>query len=181
MFNRIAIAVAATMIAGSAIAADSNSGTIIFNGTVTASACSIVAGSKAPNVDLGTVEAGILRQNGVQGVTKDVNIALEKCSNLVLADITFSDPGHNASGALLTNTASSGAATGVGVKVQYKDGQNKVTDLDMSNNVTLSMNSDTEFGTSLNTYVAQMAKVANATNVTAGAVTATLNYTITYK
>mgnify|MGYP000256857772 CR=1 FL=1 len=182
MFNRIALAVAATLcIAGTASATNTpvTQGTVTFNGTVTASACSITTGVNA-TVDLGTVESGRIRNNDTPMGT-EANIALTACSNTVLGDITFTDV--NAGGTATSYIKSTGTATGVGVKVYYKDGSSnaQATALDFSHGaVTVALNGGATFGTSLNTYInGQM--VPTGDTVAAGSVVAKLNYSVTYK
>ena len=186
MLNRIALTMAALLVTGSAVANTTNSGTVTFNGTVTASPCSISAGMDAV-VDMGQVESGVIRDGGTKSGTA-ATISLGSCSSNVIADITFTDAnaGGGTATSYLKNAATENAAAGVGVKVSYKNGAQSAgfEDLDFSNGaVTVALNGGEQFNTTLDTSInGTMVRAGGAgTTVTAGTVLAKLNYAISYK
>ncbi|ELI9003122.1 type 1 fimbrial protein [Enterobacter roggenkampii] len=76
----LAIAIAALLPAGSALAAGTSGGTVNFNGKVVTSACAISAGSANIDVDMGEVRTATLATAGSEASTaKAFAITLEDC------------------------------------------------------------------------------------------------------
>ena len=76
----LAIAIAALLPAGSALAAGTSGGTVNFNGKVVTSACAISAGSANIDVDMGEVRTATLASAGSEASTaKAFAITLEDC------------------------------------------------------------------------------------------------------
>ncbi|HCR2107787.1 type 1 fimbrial protein [Enterobacter asburiae] len=76
----LAIAIAALLPAGTALAAGTNGGTVNFSGKVVTSACAISAGSANIDVDMGEVRTATLATAGSEASTaKAFAITLEDC------------------------------------------------------------------------------------------------------
>ncbi|WNI64337.1 fimbrial protein [Enterobacter asburiae] len=76
----LAIAIAALLPAGTALAAGTSGGTVNFNGKVVTSACAISAGSANIDVDMGEVRTATLATAGsVASTAKAFAITLEDC------------------------------------------------------------------------------------------------------
>ncbi|MDO2455483.1 fimbrial protein [Enterobacter asburiae] len=76
----LAIAIAALLPAGTALAAGTSGGTVNFNGKVVTSACAISAGSANIDVDMGEVRTATLATAGSEASTaKAFAITLEDC------------------------------------------------------------------------------------------------------
>ena len=76
----LAIAIAAVLPVGSALAAGTSGGTVNFSGTVVTSACAISAGSANIDVDMGEVRTATLKTAGSEASTaKAFAITLEDC------------------------------------------------------------------------------------------------------
>ena len=76
----LAIAIAALLPAGSALAAGTSGGTVNFSGKVVTSACAISAGSANIDVDMGEVRTATLKTAGsVASTAKAFAITLEDC------------------------------------------------------------------------------------------------------
>ena len=84
----LAIAIAALLPAGTALAAGTSGGTVNFSGKVVTSACAISAGSANIDVDMGEVRTATLKTAGsVASTAKAFAIILEDCE---IADISAS-------------------------------------------------------------------------------------------
>ncbi|HHO0151077.1 TPA: fimbrial protein [Enterobacter asburiae] len=84
----LAIAIAALLPAGTALAAGTSGGTVNFSGKVVTSACAISAGSANIDVDMGEVRTATLATAGSEASTaKAFAIILEDCE---IADISAS-------------------------------------------------------------------------------------------
>ena len=84
----LAIAIAALLPAGTALAAGTSGGTVNFSGKVVTSACAISAGSANIDVDMGEVRTATLKTAGsVASTAKAFAITLEDCE---LADTSAS-------------------------------------------------------------------------------------------
>ena len=76
----LAIAIAALLPAGTALAAGTSGGTVNFSGKVVTSACAISAGSANIDVDMGEVRTATLATAGSEASTaKAFDITLEDC------------------------------------------------------------------------------------------------------
>ena len=76
----LAIAIAAVLPVGSALAAGTSGGTVNFSGKVVTSACAISAGSANIDVDMGEVRTATLKTAGsVASTAKAFAITLEDC------------------------------------------------------------------------------------------------------
>ena len=76
----LAIAIAALLPAGTALAAGTSGGTVNFSGKVVTSACAISAGSANIDVDMGEVRTATLKTAGSEASTaKAFAITLEDC------------------------------------------------------------------------------------------------------
>ena len=76
----LAIAIAALLPAGTALAAGTSGGTVNFSGKVVTSACAISAGSSNIDVDMGEVRTATLKTAGsVASTAKAFAITLEDC------------------------------------------------------------------------------------------------------
>ncbi|WP_148243844.1 fimbrial protein [Enterobacter asburiae] len=76
----LAVAIAALLPAGTALAAETSGGTVNFNGKVVTSACAISAGSANIDVDMGEVRTATLKNAGSEASTaKAFAITLEDC------------------------------------------------------------------------------------------------------
>ena len=76
----LAVAIAALLPAGTALAAGTSGGTVNFNGKVVTSACAISAGSANIDVDMGEVRTATLASAGSEASTaKAFAITLEDC------------------------------------------------------------------------------------------------------
>ena len=76
----LAIAIAALLPAGTALAAGTSGGTVNFSGKVVTSACAISAGSANIDVDMGEVRTATLKTAGTEASTaKAFAITLEDC------------------------------------------------------------------------------------------------------
>ena len=76
----LAIAIAALLPAGTALAAGTSGGTVNFSGKVVTSACAISAGSANIDVDMGEVRTATLKTAGsVASTAKAFAITLEDC------------------------------------------------------------------------------------------------------
>ncbi|WP_368542741.1 fimbrial protein [Enterobacter soli] len=86
----LAIAIAALLPAGTALAASTSGGTVNFTGKVVTSACAISAGSANIDVDMGEVRTATLAAAGSEASTaKAFAITLEDCE---IADTSASTP-----------------------------------------------------------------------------------------
>lgn len=163
-------AIAATgLFAASASAAD---GTITFNGSITASTCSINSGSPSFTVTMPTVGTTAFAAAGDYAGRTPFAISLSGCGSLTNTVNAYFEPGStvNAAGRL-NNT---GAATGV--------------DLQLLNASMGSIDLNTQAGTSTATISAGAATLnyyvqyyATTGTVGAGAVNSTVDYTIQYQ
>ena len=71
-------------------------GSVNFTGEITASACSISAGSLHQEIDLGTKSVGDLRSSPY-GEVRQFSIRLTGCSGQTIASIRLTDPNHGGS------------------------------------------------------------------------------------
>lgn len=162
---------------------DGGGGKITFTGLVISAPCSIQADDVDKQVNLGEVPASYINANShsdaVDSSLHLINCDLPNSDNgnaqkVTKVDVTFSsgsvDPSDTS---LLTNTFASGA-TNVGVRILDKN----------SSNITLGAAQTLDLIASSQTQIlpfkAWMEKIGSS-DVTPGGVTATANYTLTYK
>ncbi|HCR1077300.1 TPA: type 1 fimbrial protein [Enterobacter cloacae] len=88
-----AIAIAALLPAGTALASSTSGGTVNFSGKVVTSACAISAGSANIDVDMGEVRTATLAAAGSEASTaKAFSITLEDCEIADTSASTEDDP-----------------------------------------------------------------------------------------
>jgi major type 1 subunit fimbrin (pilin) len=167
----------AALLGTAAFSAGAVDGTITFNGKVNSNTCTINAGT-GPSfaVTLPTVGASALGTTaGTVAGTTPFNIALSACSATGTVKAYF-EPGStiNANGRL-SNTATTGAATGVDLQV-LNNSQAAINLNTQANTTTATIASN---AATLNYYVQYYNTAAAA--VGAGTVTSTVNYTIQYQ
>lgn len=149
-------------------------GTINFEGQVVDAACSVSADSANQTVTLGQVRSAKLATAGtVSGQKTAFNIVLEDCDSTVSqnAAVTFSGQEDSLQAGMLANTAGSGAATNVALKLYGPDGQ----DLNLGTESSAVTLID---GT--NTLPFSVDYIATADGVTAGNVAATATFNLHY-
>ena len=162
---------------------DGGGGKITFTGLVISAPCAIQADDVDKQVNLGEVPASYINAN-IHSEAVDSSLHLINCDlpnsdngsgvNVTKVDVTFSSGSVEPSDtSLLTNTFASGA-TNVGIRLLDKN----------SSNITLGTAQSLDLIASSQTQIlpfkAWMEKVG-AADVTPGGVTATANYTLTYK
>ena len=173
----------ATIVSGSAFAADQGSGKIKFKGVVIDAPCSIAPDSVDKEVDLGEVTTAVINANK-KSTPVAVDINLQNCvlsdpddetaTPITKVEVTFSSTATYASDtSLLSNTYASGAEN-VGVRLLDNDEANMT--LGSAKTVDLLPNSDTQ---TLH-FKARM-EVPTGTTATAGQVEANANYVLMYK
>lgn len=169
-----------TGISGSTLAADT--GTISFNGLVTDSTCSVDIGGSGANgtITLPTVSTAALQSaTHVAGRTQ-FTMKLSGCTGALTSAKAFFEPGSTVSTATgrLINTNGTGAAN---VSLQLIDGtDNRV--INVGDYSQVSSNSgfiSTASGNASLPYFVEY--YAESASVTAGAVTAQVTYSLTYK
>lgn len=174
--NLIAIAVLAASALTTQIATAA-SGTVKFEGKITADACDI-SGSKDQRVPMGTIATNSFNGAGstsnAVAASKSFELVLEKCPTTV-STATVSFDGTSVDGddkvLALTGAGTAGVATGVGI--QISDADDKVVPLHQeSSPYTL------QAGTSTLKFVARY--YATAATVGAGSANAVTNFTIVY-
>ncbi|MGF1777062.1 fimbrial protein [Vibrio nomapromontoriensis] len=168
-------------------------GTITFNGKVTAASCTVTGGatgggnaSTSLNVTMPSITTGSI------GTTKDdlagmtaFTITLTDCkSQSTTAEkmrVAFSGTGDPANQYVLKNTASTGAASGVGIQLLKEDGTS-IIDINGGSNkadeTPLPISTATAESYILNFNAAYVNVSGSAP--TAGTVTSVANYTIEY-
>lgn len=167
----------AAVFATAAFSASATDGTITFNGKVTGSTCTINGGTtQSFTVTLPTVGASSLGATaGTVAGTTPFAINLTACTATGTVKAYF-EPGSTINTAgRLTNTAATGAATGV--------------DLQVLNNSQAPINLNTQSGTTTATIASNAATLnyfvqyynTTAAAVGAGNVSSTVNYTIQYQ
>ncbi|AKJ41287.1 fimbrial protein [Pragia fontium] len=163
------IAMATLLASGIAFGAQAagNTGTVTFSGEVVDSPCDLAAGQDGADIKVDFGQLSVAGLNGGRVATKNFEIKLKNCViDKKTAAITFTSTDQIAGKNLLKTN---GDATGLGIKL---------------NNIT--------FGTALElnglangdqtlTYIAGVQKADEATDVTAGAFTASANFEIAYK
>ena len=139
----LAVAIAALLPAGTALAAGTSGGTVNFNGKVVTSACAISAGSANIDVDMGEVRTATLAAAGSEASTaKAFSITLEDCE---IADtsasteqdpiaattvaVTFTGTPDNADANSLAVGANGGANSAQHVAIRLYDEQGNVVKL----------------------------------------------------
>ncbi|MEF1254743.1 fimbrial protein [Vibrio sp. M260112] len=181
-----------TIIASSLLIASVGSyaadGTITFNGQITAASCTVGNGASSTdlNVTMPSVTASSIGTSPdvLSGMTT-FSIELTNCkSQTTTAEkmrVTFSGQGDENNPYVLKNTASSGAATNVGIQLLEADAVTRI-DINAGSNkaseITLPTSSENPESYVLH-FNAAYVNVGGAVP-TAGAVTATANYTIEY-
>lgn len=168
-------------------------GTITFNGKVTAASCTVTGGatgggseSKTLNVTMPSITTGSIGTNkgDLAGMTA-FTITLTDCkSQSTTAErmrVAFSGVGDPANQYVLKNTASTGAAGGVGIQLLKEDGVS-IIDINGGSNkadeTELPISTATAESYILNFNAAYVNVSGSAP--TAGTVTSVANYTIEY-
>ncbi|EOX3826468.1 fimbrial protein [Enterobacter quasiroggenkampii] len=173
----------ATLISGSALAAEQGSGKIKFKGVVIDAPCSIAPDSVDKEVDLGEITTAVINANKKSSpVAVDIN--LENCqlddpgdetdTPISKVDVTFTSSATDTTDtSLMTNTYASGAQN---VGVRLLDNAEANITLGSASEVTLLAGSATQ---TLH-FKAQM-EVLSGKTATPGQVEATANYVLAYK
>ncbi|WP_417313522.1 fimbrial protein [Enterobacter sp.] len=139
----LAVAIAALLPAGTALAASTSGGTLNFSGKVVTSACAISAGSANIDVDMGEVRTATLAAAGSEASTaKAFAITLEECeiadtsasteTNPIAATtvaVTFTGTPDNADANSLAVGANGGANSAQHVAIRLYDEQGNVVKL----------------------------------------------------
>ena len=139
----LAVAIAALLPAGTALAASTSGGTVNFSGKVVTSACAISAGSANIDVDMGEVRTATLAAAGSEASTaKAFAITLEECeiadtsasteTNPIAATtvaVTFTGTPDNADANSLAVGANGGANSAQHVAIRLYDEQGNVVKL----------------------------------------------------
>ena len=178
----LAIAMA-TIVSGSAFAANQGSGKIKFKGVVIDAPCSIAPDSVDKEVDLGEVTTAVINANK-KSTPVAVDINLENCQlqdpedetadPITNVEVTFSSTATNATDtSLLSNTYANGAQN---VGVRLLDNAEANITLGTAKSVDLLAGSATQ---TLH-FKARM-EVPTGTKATAGQVEANANYVLQYK
>ncbi|HCM9255959.1 TPA: type 1 fimbrial protein [Enterobacter cloacae subsp. dissolvens] len=183
----LAVAVAAVLPAGSALAATTSGGTVNFSGKVVTSACAISAGSANIDVDMGEVRTATLAAAGSEASTaKAFSITLEDCeiadtsasteANPIAATtvaVTFTGTPDAADANSLAVGANGGANSAQHVAIRLYDEQGKVVKLgEPAAAIPLRAGANT-----LNFSAKYYSPQGNAT---AGDASAVATYTVTY-
>ena len=183
----LAVAVAAVLPAGSALAATTSGGTVNFSGKVVTSACAISAGSANIDVDMGEVRTATLAAAGSEASTaKSFSITLEDCEiadtsastedNPIAATtvaVTFTGTPDAADANSLAVGANGGANSAQHVAIRLYDEQGKVVKLgEPAAAIPLRAGANT-----LNFSAKYYSPQGNAT---AGDASAVATYTVTY-
>lgn len=181
--NHIAAAAFGALAAFSVSAAEADSvakGSVIFNGTVKASACKVFSTDKEKNlVELGEIGAGALR-HGDHSLEKPFRINLSECSNKTIAVMKLDDANAKVGSKSAKDLQLSSDSTAKGVGVQITAAGNVVA-FDNEASRTIKINNGQAFdGASGVDFKAWM--IASDTSaVTPGTVHAQMDYTIEYK
>jgi len=182
--KKVLLAVAmATLISGSALAAEQGSGKIKFKGVVIDAPCSIAPDSVDKEVDLGEITTAVINANKKSSpVAVDIN--LENCqlddpgdetdTPITKVDVTFTSSATDTTDtSLMTNTYASGAQN-VGVRL-----------LDNAEgNITLGQQQELDLlagSTTQTLHFKAVMEVPTGKTATAGQVEATANYVLMYK
>ena len=183
----LAIAIAALLPAGTALAAGTSGGTVNFSGKVVTSACAISAGSANIDVDMGEVRTATLATAGSEASTaKAFAITLEDCEiadtsastedNPIAATtvaVTFTGTPDAADANSLAVGANGGANSAQHVAIRLYDEQGKVVKLgEPAAAIPLRAGANT-----LNFSAKYYSPQGNAT---AGDASAVATYTVTY-
>ena len=183
----LAIAIAALLPAGTALAAGTSGGTVNFSGKVVTSACAISAGSANIDVDMGEVRTATLKTAGsVASTAKAFAITLEDCEiadtsasteeNPIPATtvaVTFTGTPDNADADSLAVGSNGSSASAQNVAIRLYDEQGNVVRLgEAAAPVVLRSGSNT-----LNFSAKYYSPQGNAT---AGDASAVATYTVTY-
>jgi type 1 fimbria pilin len=183
----LALAIAALLPAGSALAAGTSGGTVNFNGSVVASACAIGANSANIDVDMGEVRTATLAAAGSEASTaKAFSITLEDCEiadtsgsteeNPIAATtvaVTFTGTPDNADADSLAVGSNGSSSSAQNVAIRLYDEQGNVVRLgEAAAPVALRTGSNT-----LNFSAKYYSPEGNATPGDASAVA---TYTVTY-
>ncbi|BBT88456.1 fimbrial protein [Enterobacter mori] len=183
----LAVAIAALLPAGTALAAGTSGGTVNFNGKVVTSACAISAGSANIDVDMGEVRTATLAAAGSEASTaKAFSITLEDCE---IADtsasteqdpiaattvaVTFTGTPDNADANSLAVGANGGANSAQHVAIRLYDEQGNVVKLGEPA-------AAIPLRTGANTLNFSAKYYSPEGNATAGDASAVATYTVTY-
>lgn len=180
MKKQLAVAIAMLFGTGMGIAHAAD-GTINFNGTVTATTCTVAVNDQTnPTLNLGTVNAGDLATAGQTGPATNFTLNLSACPTTVkAASVTFSGNADSAGDAFKNEASSDTAAANVGVEL-YDASQNQVKpDTAFDATSYLTANADNTAVSAAIPFSARM--VATADGATAGALVSHADYTITYQ
>lgn len=171
--NLIAITVlAASALTTQVVAADS--GTVNFEGKITANACEIKSGSSAHKVTMGTLATNSFNGTGDTAGPKNFKLFLENCpTGVTTATVRFDgdDADGNKSVLALTGAGLPGVATGLGI--QITDSKNKVITLYQESSAY-----NLQAGNNELDFVARY--YATAATVGEGSADAATNFTIVY-
>ncbi|WBF47666.1 fimbrial protein [Serratia rubidaea] len=167
--------IAIAILAGSAFAsvAQAADGTINFIGTITADACTVDAGSKNQDVQLGTISSSSFAGAGSAAGAERFSVTLQACpASATSASVVFDGQTVAANSSLLALTPG-GEATGVGVGIYEEDSVTLIPIGSRSTSKPLSTTTPTTFN-----YIAKY--VATAATVGDGSANAVSNFTISY-
>lgn len=178
--NHIAAAAFGALAAFSVSAAEADSvtsGSVIFNGTVKASACKVVSTDKGNTIDLGEIGAGALR-HGDHSLEKPFRINLSECSNKTIAVMNLKDAYAGSKSAKDLQLSSDSTAKGVGVQITAAG---NVVAFDDENSRTIKINNGQAFDGSSGVDFKAWMIASDKSAVTPGTVHAQMDYTIEYK
>ncbi|AEN62960.1 Fimbrial protein domain-containing protein [Enterobacter soli] len=171
--------VVTSLFAFNASAADEGHGVVNFTGTVISSPCSVIPGDDKIDVDLGQVADDVLNSTN-DATSAEFKIHLQDCiltaggTTIDKVKVTFTSANVDSTdSSLMTNTASSNSATGVGVRIL--DASDKKISLNSATTVTFP---NTDANQEL-TFRARMEKITGGT-VAPGNVYAQANYVLSY-
>jgi major type 1 subunit fimbrin (pilin) len=152
-------------------ASAAGSGTITISGQVVADSCGIQVGS-GNNVYLPTVTTAAFAAAGSTAGDTNFNVQLTGCSTVLkTAQMAFSGTTIDSTNGNLNNQAGAGS----NVQIQLLNGTNPINLSNNTNAPSISLSNGT------GTYTLTARYFAKTTPVTAGTVSTTVNFTLTYQ
>jgi major type 1 subunit fimbrin (pilin) len=177
--KRIALPLFVAAVGLTASAAHASDGTLTINGTIVANSCKISGNGQGPNftVTLPSVSASTLSAAGSVAGATSFKIALTDCTPATGTVHTFWEYGSNTldDGNLKNN----GTASSVEVQLLDYNGSMKTIDVSKADGAQNSQNVSISGGSANLQYAAQYFTPAGGT--TAGSVTTTVTYSMSYQ
>lgn len=166
------LSAATILMASNAMAYD---GTVIFNGEILDSACTVdIGSSNTLMVDLGRVSKTAFASTGDEASTTKFTLRLKDCpASVVAAKVKFNGAHDGNDSSLLAITQGSGSASGVAIRLKTADSMNLGLNQDNGYTYMLSSTADNN----LDFYAAYVATVMP---VLPGAANAVANFTVNY-